>query len=292
MAIDQISEKDSQRSDSGGTRRDVGIIIAFVVMALLAISEIHTLNKVGSMQESMKAEETQLRGELTTQVNDRMTAMETSNAQAIEAMKKDVEVVGKRTGTTQVVLRREKAKLAQLEDLANKQADELKQEISAKADEKEVGALTQDVSSTRSDLDSTKKTLDATRSDLGMARSEFGTLIARNHDQIEELRKLGERDYFEFSLTRNKIQKVAGIGLTLKGTNVKHHQYNLILNADDMNILKKNRTVNEPIFFYTAGSKRPFELTVNNVQSGQAKGYISTPKGATSEVASRGEGVR
>ena len=59
-----------------------------------------------------------------------------------------------------------------------------------------------------------------------------------------------------------------------------------------MNILKKNRTVNEPIFFYTAGSKRPFELTVNNVQSGQAKGYISTPKGATSEVASRGEGVR
>ena len=206
--------------------------------------------------------------------------------------KKDVEVVGKRTGTTQVVLRREKAKLAQLEDLANKQADELKQEISAKADEKEVGALTQDVSSTRSDLDSTKKTLDATRSDLGMARSEFGTLIARNHDQIEELRKLGERDYFEFSLTRNKIQKVAGIGLTLKGTNVKHHQYNLILNADDMNILKKNRTVNEPIFFYTAGSKRPFELTVNNVQSGQAKGYISTPKGATSEVASRGEGVR
>ncbi len=251
MAIDQISERDSQRSDSGGTRRDVGIIIAFVVMALLAISEIHTLNKVGTLQESNKADQTQLRTELTTQVNDRLAAMETANAQAIEAMKTDLDNVGKRTGSTQVVLRREKAKLAQLEDLANKQADELKQEISAKADEKEVGALTQDVSSTRSDLDSTKKTLDATRSDLGMARSEFGTLIARNHDQIEELRKLGDRD-----------------------------------------ILKKNRTVNEPIFFYTAGSKRPFELTINSVQSGQAKGYISTPKGATSEVASRGAGSR
>src|SRR5207245_6593710 len=98
-----------------------------------------------------------------------------------------------------------------------------------KTDEKEVGELTEDVYSTRSDLDSTKKTLDATRSDLGMARSEFGTLIARNHDQIEELRKLGERDYFEFSLTRNKIQKVAGIGLTFKIANVKHPQYHLTL---------------------------------------------------------------
>jgi hypothetical protein len=290
MAIDQISGE--TKKEGGGGARDVGLIIAFVVMALLAISEIHTLNKVGSIQESVKTDVTQMRTDLTTQINDRVTAMENSNAQAIESMKKDVEDVGKRAGTTQVVLKKQRAKIAQLEDTQSKQADELKQEIAAKADEKEVGALTQDVSATRTDLDSTKKTLDATRNDLGMARSEFGTLIARNHDQIEELRKLGERDYFEFSLTRNKIQKVAGVGLTLKGTSVKQHRFNLVLNADDMNILKKNRTVNEPIFFYTAGSKRPFELTVNSIQSGQVKGYISTPKGATSEVASRGEGAR
>jgi hypothetical protein len=290
MAIDETSGE-TKKTGSGGAR-DVGLIIAFVVMALLAISEIHTLNKVGAIQESAKTDATQLRTDLTSQVNDRLTAMENSNAQAIEAMKKDVDDVGKKTGTTSVVLRKEKAKLAQLEDQQGKQADELKQEISAKADEKEVGALTQDVSTARTDIDSTKKNLEATRNDLGMARSEFGTLIARNHDQIEELRKLGERDYFEFSLTRNKLQKIAGVGLTLKGTNVKHHQFSLILNADDMNILKKNRTADEPIFFYTAGSKRPFELTVNSVQSGQVKGYVSTPKGATSEVASRGEGGR
>lgn len=290
MAIEEMSGE--TKKGGSGSAREVGLIIAFVVMALLAISEIHTLNRVGAIQESVKTDVTQLRTDLTTTINDRMTAMENSNAQAIEAIKKDVVDVGKKSGTTAVVLRKEKAKLAQLEDQQGKQADELKQEISAKADEKEVGALTQDVSTARTDIDSTKKSLEATRNDLGMARSEFGTLIARNHDQIEELRKLGDRDYFEFSLTRNKLQKVAGVGLTLKGTNVKHHQFNLILNADDMNILKKNRTVNEPIFFYTAGSKRPFELTVNSVQSAQVKGYVSTPKGATSEVASRGEGAR
>jgi hypothetical protein len=292
MAIDSTSGQDTNKEGTGGTHRDAGIIIAFVVMALLAIGEFTTWNKLGSIQEAVKADETQLRSELTTQVNDRLTAMENSNAQVVEAMKKDLDNVGKRTGSNQSVLRREKKQIAELADLQTKQGDELKQEISGKADEKEVGALTQDVSSTRSDLDNTKKEVDATRSDLGMARSEFGTLIARNHDDIETLRKLGERDYFEFTLTRNKLQKVAGIGLTLKATNVKHHQYNLILNADDMNILKKARTVNEPIFFYTAGSKRAFELTVNSVQSGQVKGYVSTPKGATSEVASRGEGAR
>lgn len=287
MATDQIETK-----KEGSGARDVGLIVAFVVMALLAISEIHTLNKVGAIQESVKADSAQLRNELTTTINDRMTAMENSNAQAIESMKKDVDDVGKRTGSTQVVLRKQRAKIAQLEDAQGKQADEFKQEIATKADEKEVGALTQDVSSVRSDVDTTKQSLEATKNDLGMARSEFGTLIARNHDQIEELRKLGERDYFEFTLTRNKLQKIAGVGLTLKATNVKHHQFSLLVNADDMNILKKNRTADEPIFFYTAGSKRPFELTINSVQSGQVKGYVSTPKGATSEVASSGTGGR
>ncbi len=290
MSIDQ-TPSETKKEGSGGAR-DVGLIVAFVVMALLAISEIHTLNKVGTIQESVKADSAQLRSELTTTISDRLTAMENSNAQAVEAMKKDVEDVGKRTGSTQVVLRKARAKIAQLEDQQGKQADELKQEIATKADEKEVGALTQDVSAARSDIDNTKQSLEATKNDLGMARSEFGTLIARNHDEIEELRKLGERDYFEFTLTRNKLQKIAGVGLTLKYTNVKQHRFSLIVNSNDMNILKKNRTADEPIFFYTAGSKRPFELTVNSVQSGQVKGYVSTPKGATSEVASRGEGAR
>src|SRR6267154_149615 len=50
---------------------------------------------------------------------------------------------------------------------------------------------------------------DATREDLKMARSEMGTLIARNHDEIDQLRRLGERDYVEFTVAgRGKPEKV------------------------------------------------------------------------------------
>jgi hypothetical protein len=123
-----------------------------------------------------------------------------------------------------------------------------------------------------------------------MARSDMGTLIARNHDDIEYLRKLGDRDYIEFTLTRNQLAKVAGVGLTLKKTNVKRHSFNLDTLADDIEVSRKDCTINSPVYFYVNGSKKPYELVVNSVASEQVKGYVSTPKGVT-EVASRSEGA-
>ena len=154
-----------------------------------------------------------------------------------------------------------------------------------------MGALNQDVSAQRTDLDKTKKVLDSVRSDLGMARSEMGTLIARNHDDIEQLRKMGERDYFEFTAERKSPVRVGGVGLTLTKTNVKRHRFNLELLADDVQVEKKDRTINEPMFFYVSGSKRPYELVVNEVKPDQVKGYLSMPKGAK-EVAARSQGGR
>ena len=290
MAIDELNEK---RTNPGERSTPTGMIVVFIVLALLAVGEFYTLSKVSSVSGTVATEAAKTRTDLNAKVDDQVAALERSNAQVLEGIKAEIDTSVKRVGMTQSALRRANASVKKLsKQQADQQqvAEQLKGEIAQKADAQQVGALTQDVSLTKEDLGTTKTKVDTLSKDLGMARSELGTLIARNHNDIETLRKLGERDYFEFSLTRNKIQKVAGIGLTLKGTNVKHHQYNLILNADDMNILKKNRTVNEPIFFYTAGSKRPFELTINSVLSGQAKGYISTPKGATSEVATRGEG--
>jgi hypothetical protein len=63
-----------------------------------------------------------------------------------------------------------------------------------------------------------------------------------------------------------------------------------VLVADDMEIEKKDRTVNEPIFFYVAGSKKPYELVVNKVESSRIIGYLSTPKGAV-EIASSAAGA-
>ena len=287
MAIDEVSRQDPHPQGSGHTAKFVAI---FVVLAALAVGLFLTISHVSTVRGSLEAQQAAMQKNLSAQIDQqfstRMAALESSNAQQLEAVRKEIDNASKRTGSTGRELKKARAMVEKLQVDQQQQADQLKQELARKADQQQVGALSQDVSATRSDLDSTKKVLESTRADLGMARSEFGTLIARNHDEIETLRKLGERDYFEFTLTRNTLARVAGVGLTLKKTNVKRHRFNFVLEADDMQIEKKDRTVNEPMFFYIGGSKRPYELVVNKVQSNQVTGYVSAPKG-TVQVATR-----
>ena len=84
--------------------------------------------------------------------------------------------------------------------------------------------------------------------------------------------------------------KVGGGRLTLTKTNVKGHRFNLAMLADDIQVEKKDRTINEPIFFYVGGSKRAYELVVNEVKPNQVKGYLSIPKGAKEVAASSQRG--
>jgi chromosome segregation ATPase len=124
--------------------------------------------------------------------------------------------------------------------------------------------------------------LDATREDLKMARSDLGTLIARNHDEIDQLRRLGEREYVEFSIAgRNKPQKVGNITVELRGVNTKKNQFNVVMTVEDKLFEKKNRALNEPIFFYTSGTRLPQELVINKVGKDQISGYVSIPKANT-----------
>ncbi len=217
---------------------------------------------------------------------NRLSAIEQQNAQELDAVKTELDQASKRVGAQSGELRRARNMVAQLQDQQHSQAEQVEQELSQKADQKQVGALTQDVSSTKTDLNSTQKTVSTLVSDLGMARSDMGTLIARNHQDIEYLRKNGDRDYFEFTLTKGKEDKVAGIGLTLKKTNPKHYRYNIDTLADDIRVERKDCAVNSPLFFYVSGSKKPYELVVNRVEANQVKGYISTPKGVSQVTAS------
>jgi hypothetical protein len=287
MAIDEVPGQEPLAKDSSQGGKFIAV---FVVLALLAVGQIFTLSRLSTVRESLETQQAAMQKNLSNQIDQqistRMATLESSNAQQLEALQEQIEKASKSSGSARVELRRAKKMVAKLQTQQLEEADRLHAELAQKADQQQVGALSQDVTATRSDLDETKKTLESTRSDLGMARSEFGTLIARNHDEIETLRKLGDRDYFEFTLTRNVPARIANVGLTLKKTNVKHHRFNLILVADDMKIEKKNRTVNEPMFFYTQGSKRPYELVVNKVQSHQVTGYVSAPKGMV-QVAAR-----
>jgi len=296
MAIDDTREQQGLPMDpAGNTGQGVKFIVIFLVLAALAVGEFYTVSKMSSLRDEQANQQNQLRKDLTAQIQDqvlpRLTAMEQQNKQRLEAVKAEFDQTTKRMGSQGGELKRARAMVTQLQDQQRQQDVELKQQLAEKADQKQLGALTADVSTTKTDLDTTKKVVSTLAADLGMTRSDLGTLIARNHDDIEYLRKMGERDYYEFKLAKNSPTHVAGVGLDLRKTNVKRYRFNVAITADDMQVEKKDRTINEPVFFYVNGSKKPYELVVNSVESTEVKGYISTPKGAT-EVAARSEGTR
>ena len=265
-------------------------IVIFLVLAVLAGGEFYTLKRTNATRSDLVTQQNQLRKELRAQIQDqvstRLTAIEQQTTQQLDAVQTELDKSARRLGSQGGELKKARTMVTGLQDEQRKQTAEFQTQLSQKADEQQVGALTQDVSLAKTDLDTTKKNVSTIASDLGMARGELGTLIARNHDDIEYLRKMGEREYFEFTLDKGKPAQVAHVGLDLKKTNPKHYRFTVAMTVDDAQVEKKDRSMNEPVIFYVKGSKKAYELVVNTVGANQVKGYISTPNGVT-EVAAR-----
>jgi multidrug efflux pump subunit AcrA (membrane-fusion protein) len=286
MAIDEVPRNENivVRQSSGPW------VIVFVVLGLLVLGEIYTLTKVGAIS-AVQAQEASLRTQVQ-QSNDQLTAklssLEDANAQQLDALRSELDTTSQKMGKSDgKQLARARALVAKLEKQTEAENAALKDEIDKNNQQvgQQMASVTQDVAATRTDLGSTKQTVTTLQNDLGMARSEMGTLIARNHDDIETLRKLGQRNYYEFTLSKNQEQTVASIGLVLKKTSVKHNRFNLNMLTNDTVIPKDNRTIDEPIFFATGSSKEFYELVVNKVAQNSVTGYISTPKYSQPELA-------
>jgi chromosome segregation ATPase len=203
-------------------------------------------------QRLAKAEDTnaQLQGELSV-VTDKMKLTQTElNRATIQAKK----------------IKEDDAK--QLADLQ----DNVTGQLATKASVDDVNKLGTDVTGVKSDLETTKN-------NLNMARGEFGTLIAKNHDEIEELRRLGDRDYYEFTIDKkNQRKKVGDMMVELRGVNAKKNLYTVAMYVDDSRYEKKNRSANEPVYFFTHGSRAPLEFVVNQIGKNKITGYLSVPK--------------
>ena len=141
----------------------------------------------------------------------------------------------------------------------------------------DVGGVKTDVASTKADLEATKAKLQSTIGDLGMQSG----LIAHTRDDLEVLKHRGDRNYYEFTLLKGaKPQPVSTVSLQLKKADPKRGKYTMNVTADDKTIEKKDRTVAEPIQFYSGREHLLFELVVWNVDKNKATGYLSTPKNA------------
>ena len=136
-----------------------------------------------------------------------------------------------------------------------------------------------DLKTTRSDLSATRSDLSATRDEVANSRRDLGTLIARNSTELADLRRKGEREYVEFDITKsNQFKRVGDIMLQLKKTDVKKQKYEVVINADDNAMQKKDRMANEPVTFVVGREKLRYELVVNKVDKDRIVGYISSPK--------------
>lgn len=182
----------------------------------------------------------------------------------------------------------DKARAAIRKDYSKRLSDmqaSMQTELAGKASNDDVTGVKNDVNGMRTDVSGVRSDLDSAKSSLLAGQNELGTQIARTHDELEQLRRLGQRDYFEFTVaSKGGKQKFGDVTLELRGTNTKHNQYTVNLYVDDMKLEKKNRAVNEPIFFYTRGSRSAMELVVNQVGKDKIVGYLSVSKSANPQA--------
>jgi hypothetical protein len=199
------------------------------------------------------------------------------NAEASE------EAIGQRVGMTKKELAERTAQLrAEQKATAARLEKEQKEQISQVTGDiagvkTDVGGVKTDVASTKADLEATKAKLQSTIGDLGMQSG----LIAHTRDDLEILKHKGDRNYYEFTLLKGaKPQPVSTVSLQLKKADAKRGKFTMNVTADDKTIEKKDRTVAEPIQFYSGREHLLFELVVWSVDKNKATGYLSTPKGA------------
>jgi uncharacterized protein YegP (UPF0339 family) len=252
----------------------------------------------------------------TAQTQGQIQAMQTSYGEQIQGLDERAHDLTVRADTHEVMLRSElkqtreaaqtaaaatKQTASNAESLMSKLTADYKQKQAATLDElqqlkgateqhgaavfsvqNQVDGVRGDVDRTRSDLGATQAELEATRAALTSVRGDLGIqsgLIATNAEELSALRELGDRDYFQFVLSKNnESHKIGHVGLVLKKTKPNKGKFTLDVIADDRRVEKKDRTINEPVQFYVSGSRVPYELVINEVKQGQIVGYLSVPK--------------
>jgi hypothetical protein len=243
----------------------------------------------------LKAQVTQVKDDEQAQIaklSDSTTSLLEQERQRLQALSDDF---GGKYDTASTSLRKARAdsqrtsaqlaaKLAEQQKAVGDEIGQLK-DATTTANSKlndDVSGVKTDVGAVRTDLSATRTDLDKTGADLKRAVGDMGVmsgLIATNGKDLQALRDLGERNYFEFDLEKGAMtKKVGNVTLTLKKADPKHNRYTIAVLADDNLVEKRDKTINEPVQLYTAASKQPYEIVVNKVKKDGVVGYLATPK--------------
>jgi hypothetical protein len=261
-------------------------MIAGACLAIVGLQGYGMMSMRSTMDERIRAVENDMQ-EMQKQNNSTFTklasqlqAVTKNNAEELQDTQQLAVKMQRDSAQTTKRLRRELAAKAdsktvmQYHDETTNKLSEYQQDTTTK-----IAGVSGDVQGVRTDLNSTRTDLNATREDLANSKRDLGTLIARNSTELAELRRRGERDYVEFDLRKTKdFQHVGDILVQLRKTDVKRQKFDVVINTDDKNILKKDRTANEPVTFLVGHDRVRYEFVVYSVDKDRVRGYISTPK--------------
>jgi cell division protein FtsB len=144
------------------------------------------------------------------------------------------------------------------------------------------GSITGEVTAVKGNLDETRTNLDGVKSKLDRTVGDLGVqsgLIARNHEELADLKRRGERDYAEFDLKKSKdFTRVSDLGLQLTKADAKKQKYTVAVMVADKRLEKKDKTALEPLQLYMPGGHKLVEIVVWDVNKDRVVGYVSSPK--------------
>jgi hypothetical protein len=252
----------------------VGLAIAaiYVIGSLYLIADLRTrIIALEQKQQAMQAEQVEL--------NNRLALTSTKFKEELSSqVGLTQQQIAERTAELQ---RQQEAAAARLSAAQSRQSKEIaavNTEVSGvKTD---VGSAKTDIAKTQTDLAATNSKLEKTIGDLGVASG----LIAHNSQELEVLKHKGDRNYYDFTLAKNVRTPVSTISLVLKKVDPKKSKFTLNVIADDRTIEKKDRTVSEPLQFYTGRDHMLYEIVVFTAEKNVVTGYLSTPKNAPTPV--------
>jgi hypothetical protein len=270
------------------------LAVLFVAVLALIGATVYMYMQIGQM----RADLAQTRDELAKQID---TLHETSsvtsqtNKRSVDSLKQDVvaarAAANAAAGEAKIEATKHADELAA--QLKEAQAEQAKQvaavstDLSAvktetAANGSKIGEVSSEVGTVKTDLTSTKSELEKTIADLKRTNGDLGIqsgLIATNGKELAALKALGERNYTEFKLAKEKTpRKVGDLQLRLTAADPKKNRYTVEVIADDKKVEKKDKTVNEPVQFMLSKATQPYELVVNEVRKDMIAGYVSAPK--------------
>ena len=273
-----LGDHDNMQPATEGAPRWMGLaVVGLAVLSLVGVGMAwNATSHARDTEQALAAQTAQSKTfqQNQEQITQRLTQAEQTNAQ----MQGELNLVGSKLKLTESQVATARSQVKKERADYTKKLSDVETTLATKASNDDVKAIGTDVNGVKTDLD-------ATKGSLQQLRGEHGELIARNHEELEQLKRMGERDYFEFTLNgKGNRQHVGSMQVELRGASAKKHQYTVALYIDDMRLEKKNKAINEPIYFYANGSRQPMELVVNKVSDKSVTGYLSAPKAAAASA--------